>query len=137
MYLLVWLKCSKTWQCNVESLPSNRNTLCYLLGIQIIPSLWKTVWKFLYEAKYSLTISCSGIPWWLRWLRVCLQFGRPGLIPGLGKSPGEWNSNTFQYSCMENTMDRGTWPATIHGVAESDTAVQLTHTHTHTHTHIM
>ena len=41
------------------------------------------------------------------------------LIPGSGKSPGEWNGNPIQYSCLENCMDREAWPATVHGVAKS------------------
>ena len=44
-----------------------------------------------------------------------------GLIPGLGKSPGEGDSNPLQYSCLENSMDRGAWFATVHEVAESQT----------------
>ena len=44
--------------------------------------------------------------------------GDLGSIPGSGKSPGEGNSNPFQYSCLENPMDRGTWQATVHGVAQ-------------------
>ena len=47
--------------------------------------------------------------------------GDSGLIPGLGKSPGEGNSNHLQYSCLENPIDRGAWQATIHGVANSQT----------------
>ena len=39
-----------------------------------------------------------------------------GSIPGSGKSPGVGNGNPFQYSCLENTMDRGAWWATVHGV---------------------
>ena len=38
-----------------------------------------------------------------------------GSIPGSGRSPGEGNGNPFQYSCLENSMDRGTWQATVHG----------------------
>ena len=45
--------------------------------------------------------------------------GDPGSIPGSGRSPGEGNGNPLQYSCLENPMDRGTWWATVHGVAES------------------
>ena len=41
-----------------------------------------------------------------------------GLIPGLGRSPGEGNGNSLQYFCLENPMDRGAWWAIIHGVAE-------------------
>ena len=39
-----------------------------------------------------------------------------GLIPGLGKFPGEGNGNLLQYSCLENPMDGGAWWATVHGV---------------------
>ena len=41
-----------------------------------------------------------------------------GLIPGLGRSPGGRQGNPLQYSCLENPVDRGAWPATVHGVAE-------------------
>ena len=37
-----------------------------------------------------------------------------GLIPGLGRSPGEGHGNPLQDSCLENTMDRGAWRATVH-----------------------
>ena len=37
--------------------------------------------------------------------------GEAGLIPGLGRSPGEGNGNPFQYSCQENPMERGAWQA--------------------------
>ena len=42
-------------------------------------------------------------------------------IPGSGKNPGGGKSNTFQYSCLENSMDRGAWQATVHGVTKSRT----------------
>ena len=45
--------------------------------------------------------------------------GDPGLKPGLGRFPGEGNGNPLQYSCLENSMDRGAQWATIHGVAKS------------------
>ena len=38
-----------------------------------------------------------------------------GLIPGSGRSPEEKHGNPFQYSCLENPMDRGAWWATVHG----------------------
>jgi len=44
--------------------------------------------------------------------------GDLGLIPALGRSPGEGHGNPLQYSCLENPMDRGAWWSTIHGVAK-------------------
>ena len=45
--------------------------------------------------------------------------GDAGLIPGLGRSPGERNGNPIQYSCLENPIDRGAWQTTVLGVAKS------------------
>ena len=42
-----------------------------------------------------------------------------GLILGLGRSPGEGNGKSLQYSCLENSMDRGAWRATVHGITKS------------------
>ena len=42
-----------------------------------------------------------------------------GSFPGSRRSPGEGNGNLLQYSCLGNPMDRGTWQATVHGVAKS------------------
>ena len=55
--------------------------------------------------------------------------GDPGSIPGSGRFPGEGNGNPLQYSCLENTMDRGAWWATVHGVTKSWTQLS-TRTHT-------
>ena len=44
-----------------------------------------------------------------------------GSIPGSGRFPGERHVNPLQYSCLENLIDRETWWATVHRVAESDT----------------
>ena len=42
--------------------------------------------------------------------------GDPGLIPGVGRSPGKGNSSPLQYSCLGNPMDRGAWWATVHSI---------------------
>ena len=53
--------------------------------------------------------------------------GDVGSIPGLGRSPGEGNGNLLQYSCLENSMDRGAWRATVHGAAKSRTLSDRAH----------
>ena len=45
--------------------------------------------------------------------------GDPGLIPELSRFSGEGNGYPFQYSCVENSMDRGAWWAAVHGVTKS------------------
>ena len=47
--------------------------------------------------------------------------GDPGFISGSGRSLGEGNGNPLQYSCLENSMDKGTWWATVHEVTKSKT----------------
>ena len=48
------------------------------------------------------------------------EAGDAGLIPGAGRSPGEGNGHPLQYSCLENSMERGAWQAVVSGIAESD-----------------
>ena len=76
--------------------------------------------------------------------KVCLGFPGPAVvknppakagetqetlasIPGLGRSLGVGNGNPVQYSCLENSMDRRAWQATVRGVAKSQTRLS-THT---------
>ena len=70
-------------------------------------------------------------------LQSCISDGKAsacnagdlGLIPGSGRHPGEGNGNPLQYSCPENSMDRGAWWAIVHEVAKSQTQLRLRHTH--------
>ena len=59
------------------------------------------------------------------------------LIPESGISPGEGNGNLFQYSCLENPMDRGAWQASTHGVqrVKHDLVTKHARARAHTHTH--
>ena len=59
---------------------------------------------------------------------------KAGSVPGSGRFPGAGHGNPLQYSCLENTVGRGTWQATSHRVVNSQTQLRdlaLTHTHTH------
>ena len=60
--------------------------------------------------------------------------GNSGLILGSGRSSAGGNGDPFQYSCLENPMDREAWLATVQRVTKSWTGL-TTHTHTHAHTH--
>ena len=70
-----------------------------------------------------LTISQRGFPGGSAGKESCIA--NLGLIPRLGRSPGEGNGNPHQNSCQENSMDRGSWWATVHGVAELDVTERL------------
>ena len=48
----------------------------------------------------------------------------PSSVPGLGRSPGGGHGNPLQYSCLENSMDREVWWATVHGVTKSQTRLK-------------
>ena len=52
--------------------------------------------------------------------------GDLGLIFGLGRSPGGGHGNPLQYSCLENSIDRGAWQAIVHGVAKESDMIEVT-----------
>ena len=60
-----------------------------------------------------------GLLQWLSGKESTCNSGDTGSIPGWGRSPGEGNGNPLQYSCLENSMDREAWWATVHGVTKS------------------
>ena len=53
-----------------------------------------------------------------------------GSILGFRRSPGEGHSNPLQYSCLENSMDKGAWQATVHGFTKSQTQLKQLSTYT-------
>ena len=60
------------------------------------------------------------------------------LIPGLGRSSGGGHGNPLQYTCLENSMDRGAWLATVHRVAKSCwTPLKRLNMHARAHTHTL
>ena len=115
-----------------------RQTECYLLGhisqsqsFCSRPKQAPTV--ALIQPQLCLVIlSALRLLWWLRWEESACNAGEQGLIPGLGRVSGERNGNSFQYSCLESSMDRGAWWAVVHGFAELDTTERLTHSYIHT-----
>ena len=88
--------------------------------------------------KSNMPSRISGVP--LNWLwgfpggsvgkESACNAGDPGLIPGWGRTPGEGKGNPLQYSCLENSTDRGASRATVHGVAKESSKTQwLNHHH--------
>ena len=94
----------------------------------------------IHSPKSMKTHSPGECPYYYRTICLFLQWGRgegfpggsdnkesacnagdPSSIPGSGRFPGEGNSYPLQYSCLDNPMDRGTRPATVHGVTKSQT----------------
>ena len=79
------------------------------------------------EKSIKLEIRTQGFPGGSVVENPPTNMGDAGLICGSGRSPRVGNDNPLQYSCLENSMDRGNWWATVHGVAESD---MTEHAHT-------
>ena len=73
------------------------------------------------EKPQYLIIICLQCTWGSEVKASACNVGDLGSIPGSRRSPGEGNGNPLQYSCLENPMDGGTWWATVHGVAKSQT----------------
>ena len=76
-------------------------------------------WGIFYFSLHFWNLNCiNGLPYWLSG-NTPTNAGDIGLIPVLGKSPGEGKGNLLQYSCLENSMGRGAWLAIVHGIAKS------------------
>ena len=72
----------------------------------------------------EMTAHYLGLPQWLSSEESACSAGNSGdagLIPVSGRSPGGINGNPLQYSCLENSMDKGAWQAVVHGLAKSQT----------------
>ena len=78
-------------------------------------------WKFYLSSRFYFLIYILKFPGGSDSKEIACSAGDPGSIPGLGRSPGEGNANPFQYSCLGNTINRGTWRATVCVVAKYQT----------------
>ena len=71
----------------------------------------------------TLYTFCSSYPTGSDGKESACHAGDLGLIPGSGRSCGEGNGNPLQYSCLNNSIDRGAWQVTVLGVAKNQTRV--------------
>ena len=92
------------------------------MGSQRVGHDWAT------KLSLSLTLTL-GFPGGSGSKESTCNAGDPVSILGSGGSPGERNGYLLQYSCLENSMDRGAWWATVHGVAKSQTWLSDQHFH--------
>ena len=84
------------------------------------------------ELSYPGQLDNMGFPGGSDGKESAFNAGDPGLIPRSGRSPAEGNGNPLQYSCLENSMDRGNWQPTVHGITKSRTQLSdYTNTHMH------
>ena len=107
---------SPIWRHDIYTLPcikqvTNENLLCSIGD----PTQCSAETKMGRKSQNEGICVYRGLP---RWLGGKESAGDMGLIPGLGRSPGERNSNPLQYPCLGNPSDRGAWWATVHGVAK-------------------
>ena len=88
-------------------------------------SLWFSSPSCDQAGKFNLGAICkSSFPHSSVGKESACNAGDLGSIPGSGRSPGEGTGNPLQYSCLENSMDRGTWQAAVHGVTKSRTRLK-------------
>ena len=126
---------AKSGQSNPTHLPSNQATTeCKKRGMTVKSFYFEFYFLFSLEYQFSsvaqscptlrpLGLQHTRLPWWLSRWRIHLpnagDTGDSGSIPGSGRSPGEGNGNPLQYFCLGNSMDRGAWRPTVHGVARA------------------
>ena len=94
--------------------------------IKNLPAMQKTPirflsWKDLLEKGKATTLLFLGFPHGSDGKESAYSAEDLSLIPGLGRSPGGGHGNPFQYSCLENPMDRGPWQVMVHRVTKSQT----------------
>ena len=112
------------------------SSLSTVISRSIHVSVNSIIHSFLWLCGIPLCVWMCRLPWWLRQQRICLQWKRPRFDPAVGTIPlGKGNDYLLQYSCLRDSIDRGAWQATVHGVTKSWTQLS-DNMHTHTHTHI-
>ena len=145
---VTWSKCVGFLICKWIPVITPQKDRCGLLQCpkNVMSALW--MWAVMTVSLLLITAWLEKIPklsglWLSSWLSQIMlhennlwpssngkesacNVGDPGTTLGLGRCPGEGNGNPLQCSCLENTMDRGGWRATVRGDAELDRTAWLT-----------
>ena len=88
------------------------------MTLTILSSTGQVFYRMSLNLNFS-SVVIMGFPGGSDGKESACNVGDPGSIAGSEKSPGKGNGNPLQYSCLENSMDRGPWRATDHGVTKS------------------
>ena len=123
-----------TWNNDISDFSKILDQICTLI-IGRMKNKFKSVqfreegkfWKNASAAGYNKRLECYQSAVWKQLStfpggsedRVCLQCRKLSSVPGLGRSLGEGSGNPLQYSCLENSFNRGAWLAIVHGVIKS------------------
>ena len=116
---------SALWDPKQKTLQNSEliNGCCFKPTPQICANSRKPIFRigthFFKQPNSKINDTCSPLsfPYGSVSKESACKAGDPGSIPGMERSPGEGNGNPLQYSCLENSVDRGAWRATVHGVA--------------------
>ena len=92
-------------------------SVCIYIYIYVCVYIYMCVCVYIYVC-VSIYV-CGGFPGSSVVKNLPANAGDPGSIPGSGRSPGGGQGNLLQYSCLENSMDRGVWWATVRRVTQS------------------
>ena len=112
--------------CNLKSHPWSGHTTQGLLPIRTPECCY---WGTSQRAGFPMRHSGKNLP------AIAGDTRDVGWVPGSGWSIGEGNDNQFQYSCLENSMEREAWQPIVHGVTKESDTTDWAHAHVHTHTH--
>ena len=96
--------------------------------------IFARIYFYACQHQYCFDLTDSDYIFWLKGFTGGLDSkesaynaGDPGSLPGSGRSSGEGNGNPLQYSCLKNSVDRGIWWTTVHGVTKSRTQLSDFH----------
>ena len=92
--------------------------VCFILSFIVLTLTFRSLIHFQLIFVYAVIYSLVCLSWWLSGKESACNAGNEGLIPGLGRTPGEVNGNPLQYSWLGNPMERGAWQAAVHGVSK-------------------
>ena len=93
----------------------------WTIAENVLESKIEITWILSTQVSFGKVLQLMGFPRWLDCKESACNAGDLGSIPASGRSPGRGNGNPLQYSCLENSIDRGAWWATVHGVTKSQT----------------